>query len=66
MVDPHNHDIVHHLGLLECNAKATFDDNNLPDGLCDDIIQDIYQCFVSVASIWAVGGDEVCDLGFFS
>ena len=58
-MQPHNRDIVHHLGLLECHPTATFDDKNLPDGICDEIIESISLCFISVASIWAVGGDEV-------
>ena len=59
MIDPGNHDIVHHLLLHECNPTAKFDDSNLPDGLCDDILDKIEPCSTNVASGWAVGGEEV-------
>ncbi|CAF3853401.1 unnamed protein product [Rotaria sp. Silwood1] len=61
IIEPNNRDLVHHLGLLECNPTAIFDDNNLPDGICDEIIASIFQCFKTVASIWAVGGDEIVE-----
>ena len=59
MIDPANRDIVHHLLLHECSPTAKFDDNNLPDGLCDDLWEKISSCSANIASGWAVGGDEV-------
>ncbi|CAF1402975.1 unnamed protein product, partial [Didymodactylos carnosus] len=61
IIEPNNRDLVHHFGLLECDPTAVFDDNNLPNGICDDIIQSIFPCFTNVASIWAVGGDEMME-----
>ena len=66
MIDSANRDIVHHLLLHECNPTAKYDDNNLPHGLCDDILDEIQPCSANVASGWAVGGEEVsvehCDI----
>lgn len=45
--------------MYECNPTAVFDDNNLPDGLCDDIYQLLAECSSNIASGWAVGGDAV-------
>jgi hypothetical protein len=45
--------------MYECNPTAVFDDNNLPDDLCDNIYQQISECTINVASGWAVGGDDV-------
>lgn len=59
IIDPNNRDLVHHLVLMECNPTAVFDDKNLPEGLCDNISQSISSCFLNLASVWAVGGDEV-------
>ena len=59
MVDPANRDIVHHLLMYECNPTVKFDDNNLPEGLCDDVAEKIQPCAANIASGWAIGGDEV-------
>jgi len=61
LVDPANRDLVHHLLMYECDASAVFDDNNLPDGLCDDIEEKIRHCSANIASGWAVGGDEIVE-----
>lgn len=45
--------------MYECNPTATFDDRNLPDGLCDDMIDQIFPCAANIASGWAIGGNEV-------
>jgi hypothetical protein len=58
-IDPANRDIVHHLQLYECDPTSVFDDNNLPEGVCDDISEHIYPCMGNLASTWAVGGDDV-------
>ena len=59
LVDEENVDIVHHLLLHECNPLISFDDENLPDGVCDDIYKEIDSCSSSIATGWAVGGDQV-------
>ncbi|CAF4462457.1 unnamed protein product [Rotaria sp. Silwood2] len=59
MVDSNNRDIVHHVVLFECNPTAVFDDNNLPEGICDEITRSISSCTVNIATVWAVGGDEI-------
>ena len=43
----------------ECNPTAKFDDDNLPEGLCDSMVSVLHSCLVNVANGWAVGGDEV-------
>ncbi len=59
MIDPANRDLVHHLLMYECNPTAVFDDNNLPDGLCNLIYNEVSACAANIATGWAVGGDEV-------
>ena len=59
IVQDGNSDIVHHLLMHECNPSAVFDDNNLPDGLCDDLNTELEPCASNIASGWAVGGDAV-------
>lgn len=44
---------------FECDSAMTFDDKNLPSGLCDDIIHKYSNCLSNVANGWAVGGDPV-------
>ncbi|CAF0955087.1 unnamed protein product [Adineta ricciae] len=56
-----NIDIVHHLLMYECNPTAVFDDNNLPDGLCDAIYQQLTECSANIATGWAVGGDHIVE-----
>lgn len=63
MIDPKNYDLVHHVLAYECNAEATFDDNKLPIGLCDDLGSLIEPCAANIALGWAVGGDEVRKIG---
>jgi len=58
MLDSTNRDIVHHLLIYECDPTAVFDDNNLPDGICDDMYT-IAPCASNIATGWAVGGDDV-------
>ncbi|CAF4866010.1 unnamed protein product, partial [Rotaria sp. Silwood1] len=57
IVDSANLDLVHHLLMYECDPTAQFDDNNLPDDLCDSIYQQIEPCAFNIATGWAVGGD---------
>jgi len=61
MIDSANRDIVHHLLMYECNPTATFDDNKLPDGPCDDIYYLLSECSSNIATGWAVGGDDVVE-----
>ncbi|CAF2811795.1 unnamed protein product, partial [Rotaria sp. Silwood2] len=64
MIDPNNRDIVHHVVLMECNLTVVFDDNNLPDGICDEIIESILPYATNVTAVWTVGGDE--ELGYLT
>ncbi|CAF3636010.1 unnamed protein product [Rotaria sp. Silwood1] len=57
IVDSANLDLVHHLLMYECDPTAQFDDNNLPDGSCDTISQQLAPCASNIATGWAVGGD---------
>ncbi|CAF3680380.1 unnamed protein product [Rotaria sp. Silwood1] len=57
IVDSANRDLVHHLLMYECDPTTQFDDNNLPDGLCNTISQQITPCGSNIATGWAVGGD---------
>ncbi|UJR14303.1 hypothetical protein I4U23_001293 [Adineta vaga] len=57
LIDPANTDLVHHLNLYECDPTATFDDENLPDDLCDEIENQIQLCSSNFATVWAIGGD---------
>ncbi|CAF2851989.1 unnamed protein product [Rotaria sp. Silwood2] len=57
IVDSASQDLVHHLLMYECDSTAQFDDNNLPDGLCDQIYQQLAPCASNIATGWAVGGD---------
>jgi len=45
--------------MYECNPTAVFDDNNLPEGVCDQISPKVTSCILNIATAWAVGGDEV-------
>ncbi|CAF4394289.1 unnamed protein product [Rotaria sp. Silwood2] len=57
VIDPRNVDLVHHLDLYECDPMAVFNDDKLPDGLCDEIANEIKLCASNLATVWAVGGD---------
>lgn len=59
MVDPANIDLVHHLLMYECDPAAVFDDNALPEGVCDDMYRELAPCTSNIATGWAVGGDPV-------
>lgn len=59
MIDPTNVDIVHHLLMYECDPASVFDDDNLPEGLCDDMAVTFSPCSSNIANGWAVGGDPV-------
>jgi len=45
--------------MYECDPAIGFDDNNLPEGVCDNIYQQIGLCLTNIAGGWAVGGDDV-------
>ena len=59
LIEPDNRDLVHHMLLYECDPTARFDDDNLPEGVCDAIIAQTELCLSNVATAWAIGGDEV-------
>lgn len=59
MIDQSNIQLIHHLLVYECDPTSIFDDNNLPDGVCDDIGQKVQLCSSNIATGWAVGGDYV-------
>ncbi|CAF0933370.1 unnamed protein product [Adineta steineri] len=61
IIDSANVDIVHHLLMYECNPTAIFDDNNLPDGECDQIYRQVQECSANIATGWAVGGDRIVE-----
>lgn len=45
--------------MYECNPSAAFDDNNLPEGVCDEMYEQFADCTSNIATGWAVGGDAV-------
>lgn len=59
MLNSTNRDIVHHLLMYECDPTAIFSDDNLPEGVCDDLYDKISACTANIATAWAVGGDTV-------
>ncbi|CAF4186234.1 unnamed protein product, partial [Adineta steineri] len=61
IIDPANVDLVHHLLMFECNPTVVFDDNNLPDGECDDIYRQIQECAGNIATGWGVGGESIVE-----
>ncbi|CAF2441731.1 unnamed protein product [Rotaria sp. Silwood2] len=61
LVDPSSQDIVHHMTTYECNAAAEFDDAKLPEGVCDDHINQFSACLSNMANGWAVGGDHIVE-----
>ncbi|CAF0843332.1 unnamed protein product [Adineta ricciae] len=61
LVDSANRDLVHHLVLYECDSSAKFDDNKLPEGVCDEFYGQAPLCSSNIAIAWAVGGDEIVE-----
>ncbi|CAF0842897.1 unnamed protein product [Didymodactylos carnosus] len=57
LIDVQNRDLVHHLLMYECDPLAIFNDENLPEGICNDISTKINLCSSNIANGWAVGGD---------
>ncbi|CAF1097141.1 unnamed protein product [Adineta steineri] len=47
--------------MFECNPTVVFDDNNLPDGECDDIYRQIQECAGNIATGWSVGGESIVE-----
>jgi hypothetical protein len=45
--------------VYECDPVATFNDENLPDGACDNLYSQIAMCMSNSASVWGIGGDDV-------
>ncbi|CAM4834101.1 unnamed protein product [Rotaria magnacalcarata] len=54
LIDPNNVDLVHHLVLYECDPTVKFDDNNLPEGVCDDYYREFSHCLSNTATVWAI------------
>ena len=59
MIDSTNSALVHHLLMYECGPTIQFNDSNLPDGLCDNLLTEIGTCLGNIATGWAIGGDYV-------
>ncbi|CAF1430401.1 unnamed protein product, partial [Rotaria sordida] len=59
IIDSANQDLVHHLLIYECDPTAQFDDNNLPDDLCNEIYLQTAPCAYNGAIIWDVGGNDI-------
>lgn len=59
LIESKNRDLVHHVLMYECDPQVQFDDSNLPHGLCDDMGNQTTSCLLSIATGWAVGGDDV-------
>ena len=59
LIDSRNANLVHHLDLFECGPEDTFNDTQLPDGICDDILTKMRMCSSKLATAWAIGGDLV-------
>ncbi|CAF1140454.1 unnamed protein product [Rotaria sp. Silwood1] len=62
IIDSANEDLVHRILMYECHPTAQFDDNNLPDDLCDAIHRQTALCVHNVAILWDVGGDYMVAL----
>jgi hypothetical protein len=45
--------------MYECDSRTVYDDNNLPDGIYDDVQAIILPCTQNAAIGWAIGGDYV-------
>ncbi len=45
--------------MYECDPRIVYDDNDLPEGLCNHMLAAISPCTINAATAWAVGGDEV-------
>ncbi|CAF1026501.1 unnamed protein product [Rotaria sp. Silwood1] len=61
LVDPSSQDIVHHMTTYECDAASKFDDSKLPEGVCDDHINQFSSCLSNMANGWAIGGDHLVE-----
>ncbi|CAF1144593.1 unnamed protein product [Adineta ricciae] len=59
LLDSDSREFVHHMNIYECDPSAQFDNTNLPDGVCDDIRDQISLCSSTVVTVWSVGGDEI-------
>ncbi|CAF1351319.1 unnamed protein product [Adineta steineri] len=49
--------IVHHLLMYECDPTTQFNDSNLPNDLCENLLNKLSKCLANIATGWAVGGD---------
>ncbi|CAF1025043.1 unnamed protein product [Didymodactylos carnosus] len=44
LIDDKNRGLIHHLLIYECDPTSVFDDNNLPDGVCDTVYMYLEKC----------------------
>ncbi|CAF3886409.1 unnamed protein product [Rotaria sp. Silwood1] len=62
IIDSTNRDLVHHMDTYECHPETTnFDDTNLPEGECDQIVKQIKTCVSNMMTMWSVGADHVSE-----
>ncbi|UJR36615.1 hypothetical protein I4U23_029335, partial [Adineta vaga] len=61
LIDSSASPYVHHLTLCECDATAVFNDDNLPQGNCDDNVTAYSLCTFNIIMAWATGGDYLVE-----
>ncbi|CAF4968100.1 unnamed protein product, partial [Rotaria sp. Silwood1] len=61
LINPDNRDLVHHFTLSECDPSTTFNDANLPEGVCDDVVQSVKMCTMDTVVGWATGGQDIVE-----
>jgi hypothetical protein len=45
--------------MYECDPSLQFNDANLPDDLCENLLNNLSLCLSNIATGWAVGGQQV-------
>ncbi|UJR06551.1 hypothetical protein I4U23_010834 [Adineta vaga] len=61
LIDSANQDLIHHLVLYECDPSVKFDDDKLPEGVCDEFYGQVPMCSSNIATAWAIGGDDIVE-----
>ncbi|CAF4012623.1 unnamed protein product [Adineta steineri] len=61
LIDSRNVNLVHHLDLFECGPEDIFNNTQLPDGICDDLLTKMRMCSSKLATAWAIGGDLITE-----
>lgn len=59
MIDSSVSNLVYHLSLSECDPEVVYDDNNLPNGPCDNNVTAYSLCTFNIIIGWGTGGDYV-------